>query len=98
MGTLARQRAGRCDRELHHRHLPPNAISAPIHDRMPAILTKDDYAAWLGEADATPAQLRVMLKPYPAEAMEAVPISTKVNNVKNEGPELVEPIAHPAAS
>ena len=71
--------------------VPPNDVCAPIHDRMPAILAHEDYAAWLGETDATPHELRAMLKPC-AQPMEAVPISTKVNSPKNEGPELVEPV------
>ena len=43
----------------------------------------------MGEVEATPEQLKAMLQPCPV-GMEAVPISTKVNNVRNEGRELVE--------
>lgn len=45
-----------------------------------------------GETEATPEQLKAILKPCP-DAMEAVPISAKVGNVKNDGPELIEKIA-----
>ena len=69
---------------------PPNTLTAPIHNRMPAILAREDYAAWLGEEAASPERLKAMLKPFDAAAMEAVAISTKVNSVKNDGPELVE--------
>lgn len=68
---------------------PPNEVCAPIHDRMPAILDREDYAAWLGEKEATPEELRALLKPCPSEVMEAVKVSTKVNNVKNEGAEVL---------
>lgn len=68
---------------------PPNPLCAPIHDRMPAILEPDDYRAWLGEIEATADELRGILKPCPLD-MVAVPIGTKVNNVKNEGPELIQ--------
>jgi len=71
---------------------PPNRVCAPIHNRMPAILAKADYAAWLGEVPATRDELEASLKPCPPALMEAVPISTKVNNVKNEGPELAEEV------
>lgn len=71
---------------------PPNAICAPIHDRMPAIFAQEDYAAWLGESEATPEQLRAMLRPCPAEDMEAVKVSVKVNNAKNEGAGILEPV------
>lgn len=59
---------------------------------MPAILNRDDYAAWLGEVEVASEELKAILKPCPAR-MEAVPISAKVGNVKNDGPELVERIA-----
>ncbi len=71
--------------------VPPNDLCALIHNRMPAILTSDDYAAWLGELETTLEQLKAMLKPC-GLGMEAVPISSKVGNVKNDGPELVERI------
>ena len=35
----------------------PNELCAPIHNRMPAILARDDYAAWLDEKAAEPAEL-----------------------------------------
>jgi putative SOS response-associated peptidase YedK len=69
--------------------VPPNDVCAPIHDRMPAILSRDDYSQWLGEVETTPEELRAMLKPC-AAPIEAVAVSTKVNSPKNEGPELLE--------
>lgn len=72
--------------------VPPNEVCAPIHDRMPAILAREDYAKWLGVLPASADELRALLKPCPAP-MEAVPVSTKVNSPKNEGPELLEPAA-----
>lgn len=68
----------------------PNEVCAPIHDRMPAILDPKNYDRWLGEKPAEPCQLMAMLKPYPAEAMEAYPVSTRVGNVKNTDPALFE--------
>jgi len=38
---------------------------------MPAILEPKDYARWLGEEPTEPPHLMMMLKPYPAVAMEA---------------------------
>ena len=40
----------------------PNAEVAPVHDRMPAILDRDAWPVWLGEADGDPAAL---LRPWP---------------------------------
>jgi putative SOS response-associated peptidase YedK len=50
-----------------------NDVVAPIHDRMPVILKRQDEALWLNN-DAQPAW-RDLLVPYPAELMQAEPIS-----------------------
>jgi len=63
----------------------PNAVLQPIHNRMPVIIAPQDYARWLGEGDALD-----MVRPYDAAQMEAYPVSTRVNNVRNQGPELIE--------
>jgi putative SOS response-associated peptidase YedK len=52
---------------------PPNALCAPIHDRMPVILPKPAWRLWLGETAAAPDDLRGLLRPYPAELMRADP-------------------------
>lgn len=69
---------------------PPNALCSPIHNRMTAILAPEDYAAWLGEVEATPDQLKALLRPFTADLMEAIPISTKVNSVKNDSAAVLE--------
>ena len=69
-----------------------NAVVAPVHDRMPVILTRDHEAAWLDRA--TPVQaLAKMLVPYPPEEMKVVPVSTAVSNARLDSPELIEPVA-----
>ena len=62
-----------------------------LHERMPVILQRDDEEEWLDREVTDPAQVQ-RLGPYPAEEMEAVPVSRKVNNVRNDGPELLEPV------
>jgi putative SOS response-associated peptidase YedK len=57
---------------------------------MPAILRREDHEAWL---KGTIAEARAVLQPYPADLMVAHPVSTRVNSVRNNGPELIEPIA-----
>jgi putative SOS response-associated peptidase YedK len=71
----------------------PNEVCAPIHNRMPVILEPKDYPRWLSEEPTEPPELTAMLKPYPAGAMEAYPVSARVGNVKNTGAELFEPLA-----
>jgi putative SOS response-associated peptidase YedK len=77
----------------------PNPLIAPIHNRMPAIVEPRAYERWLDPAEQSPeqlAELTALLKPYPANEMEAWPISTEVNNVRNDSPDLIRP-ATPAA-
>lgn len=72
--------------------IAPNELVAPIHNRMPAILRRDDEDTWLSQ-DADPAQLMSLLAAYPADAMEAYPVSRALNNPANEGAELLQPMA-----
>lgn len=69
----------------------PNAVTQPVHDRMPVILPPEKQAAWMAK-ETTPEQLKAMLVPYDAEAMKATAVSTAVNNARNEGPELIRPL------
>ena len=67
----------------------PNALVAPVHDRMPAILRREDYARWLDRE--LPAEEAVtLLRPFPAELMDGYTVSTRVNKVQNDGADLVE--------
>ena len=67
--------------------IAPNPVLAEIHDRMPCILEIDELEEWLS-ADAPPLHL---LRTAPSDRLRAVTVSTAVNNVRNKGPELVEP-------
>jgi putative SOS response-associated peptidase YedK len=74
--------------------LPANPMMADIHNapgkqRMPVILDRKDYEAWLsGTVDAA----RAVLKQYPADSMVAWPVSTRVNTPKNNDAALIEAI------
>jgi putative SOS response-associated peptidase YedK len=70
---------------------PPNELMAPIHDRMPVILPRQAEALWLDGSARDPSDLQALLAPYPAEMMEAYPVSDLVNSVKHDSPELIEP-------
>jgi putative SOS response-associated peptidase YedK len=75
----------------------PNGVCAPIHDRMPVILPRENYARWLGEEATEPPHLMALLKPYPADAMDAYPVSTRVGSVKNTDAGLFERLEGTAA-
>ena len=63
-----------------------------IHDRMPLLVERERYAAWLDPARSDPDDLRGLLVPAAPGRLEAYPVSTEVNSVRNNGPELVEPL------
>jgi putative SOS response-associated peptidase YedK len=60
---------------------------------MPVVLGPETWPVWLGEEPANVSQLKAMLSPYPSEEMTCWPISTRVGNVKNNDPSLIETIA-----
>jgi putative SOS response-associated peptidase YedK len=62
-----------------------------IHDRMPMLVERERFAAWLDPALTHPDEVRSLLVPAAAGRLESYPVSTAVNKVTNNGPELVEP-------
>jgi putative SOS response-associated peptidase YedK len=73
----------------------PNEIMAPIHDRMPAIILKDDEERWLDPGLDDPSPLLQLLRPYPAEEMETRHVSTLVNSPANDSPDCIAPASSP---
>jgi putative SOS response-associated peptidase YedK len=69
-----------------------NELMADVHDRMPVILSPGDYDLWLEPDFHGQGKLLEMLRPYPADEMEAQPVSTLVNNPRNDTKECVEAI------
>jgi putative SOS response-associated peptidase YedK len=55
----------------------PNELCAQIHNRMPVILKPDAWPAWLGEQPADEPQLKLLLVPYPSDAMICWPVSAR---------------------
>lgn len=69
----------------------PNPLLEPIHNRMPVILESEVYDQWLDPTDQSPDKLSLLLKSYPDSKMTAYPVSTLVNNPKNDSPECIVP-------
>jgi putative SOS response-associated peptidase YedK len=63
-----------------------------IHDRMPLLVERGEYGAWLDPTVSEPEALQRLLVPAAPGRLEAYPVATLVNSVKNNGPELVEPL------
>ncbi len=73
-----------------------NDLLSPLHGRMPVLLAPDCWTAWLGETTASDADLKAMLKPYPGQAMTFWPVDRRVNNVRNDSPDLFTPLHEPS--
>lgn len=71
----------------------PNRTMAEIHDRMPVVLDDADWPAWLDPAPAEPGRLLAMLEPRDEPDLVLRAVSRLVNDVRNDGPELVVPLA-----
>jgi putative SOS response-associated peptidase YedK len=63
-----------------------------IHDRMPMFVERDRYSTWLDPHVDDPDELRALLVPASPGRLEAYPVSTLVNGVENNGPELLDRI------
>ena len=63
-----------------------NDMIARLHDRMPVVLDRADYSTWLEAEDP-----RDLLKPAPLDLLQCFPVSTRVNNAKNDAPDLIAP-------
>ena len=70
----------------------PNELMREIHDRMPVIVPREDYAAWLDPRNQDAAKLKGFIRSYPAERMATYPVSKAVSNARNEGAELIRPL------
>jgi putative SOS response-associated peptidase YedK len=70
----------------------PNTVTAAVHDRMPVILSSDDYDLWLDPGFTDVTAVSEMLKPYDARLMRCYPVSTRVNQAANDDEECAKPV------
>ncbi len=68
-----------------------NDCLRPIHTRMPAVIAPEDFAAWLS-ADTDPQEAFALLRPAPEHLFACIPVSTRVNAVRNDDAGLLEPV------
>jgi putative SOS response-associated peptidase YedK len=66
-----------------------------IHDRMPMVITPDRWADWLNPDNDDPADLQSLLAPATSAGLATRAVSTEVNSVRHNGPQLIAP-ADPA--
>jgi len=68
-----------------------NEPMSQLHNRMPVILAEEDFGTWLDPAQ-DPADVLALLRSAPDDLLKFTPVSTLVNNPRNECPECVAPV------
>ena len=69
-----------------------NPQVSAVQPRMPVILERSDWPVWLGEVEG---DLPALLRPLPEGALRLWPIDKRVDQVRNDGPDLLESLPHP---
>lgn len=69
-----------------------NEAIAKLHDRMPVILQPEAFSTWLDPNMHDPETLSALLAPCPPEVIATYPVSTLVNNVRNDSPECIREV------
>jgi len=69
----------------------------PFHPRMPVILPREAFDLWLRPGPLTADEARPWLQPFPAERMQAYPVTRSVNNPRFDEPAAIQPLSQPGA-
>lgn len=69
-----------------------NEVLKPIHDRMPVIIDKKDYTAWLDPENQDTNTLKTLLNPYPSSSMKAYPVSRRMNDPSHDEADCIKPV------
>ena len=70
-----------------------NGVVGAVHNRMPVILKPEDYARWLDPKEQRSEALLRLLAPLPDDWLSAHPVGKLVNNLRNEDPRCIKPVA-----
>lgn len=68
-----------------------NSLVGAVHDRMATIVPDNHVEDWLNPNENTDYLLAILTPPFPADKMKSTKVSSKVNAVRNQGPELLLP-------
>ena len=66
---------------------------AKVHNRMPLFLPHDRWSRWLDTDTPLPEVMDLLRVPEPDENLRFWPVSSRVNSIRNNGPELISPIS-----
>ncbi|MHA1545853.1 MAG: SOS response-associated peptidase [Alphaproteobacteria bacterium] len=72
-----------------------NAVLQPFHHRMPCLIAPEHYGAWLDTKAIDPRTAQEFLMPADDDLLSAHKVSTRVNRVANDSPDLQTPLAIP---
>lgn len=72
--------------------VPANRVVAPVHDRMPAVLSQEDEIRWLSREPLLAGELRRILSPAAEDGWEAYPVSDRVNDTGTDDSQVITPI------
>jgi len=67
-------------------------VTSSVHDRMPVILSTDDYDLWLDPGMTSIGVLSDLLTPFDARLMRCYPVSSRINQVQNDDAECARPV------
>lgn len=70
----------------------PNDAVADLHDRMPVLIPDEAWSRWLDPTGTDPGELLAMLEPIDEVALRIQAVNRLVNDVRRDGPELIEPL------
>jgi putative SOS response-associated peptidase YedK len=70
-----------------------NELVRPVHERMPVMLSPQDFDVWLDPKAQQGPALQALLRPYPAEQMTAYPVTARVNNPRQDDAACLLPLA-----
>ncbi len=70
-----------------------NEFMQALHHRMPAMLAPEQCGRWLDSENVSMAEAADLLRPLEEDGLQAWPVSTRVNNSRNEGAQLLDPVA-----
>jgi putative SOS response-associated peptidase YedK len=66
-----------------------NELVRPLNDRMPLILSPEDYDVWLNRNVHDPHELKKLYQPFPADVMFSYPVPDLVNNLRFDSPACI---------
>lgn len=68
----------------------PNELMAGLHNRMPVIISEEDFDEWLEPVELGADRRGELLAPWAGEPLVARPVSRTVNSPRNDSPACVE--------